>query len=132
MQGGDLASLVASEGLFDDEPSLEGLSQFVDTAWDFMVLGIVASEVAGFCTVHCLPRPDAAREGFIYEIGTRPAFQRRGVAREMIAFARAECARRGVSGLWVITNRSNVAACSLYEACGGFSAADDEVVYEWS
>lgn len=122
---------MASSELFEDLPSWAGIMAFVGSAWDWLLLGFLGDDLAGFCTVHALPRPDAVRQGFIYELGVIPAFQRKGVGRALIGFAREECTRRGVRGLWVITNRSNKAACSLYLACGGFAAAADDVVYEW-
>jgi ribosomal protein S18 acetylase RimI-like enzyme len=129
---GDIDALIASRDLFDEVPSRFGLGAFLGSEWDWLIVGLVGEEIAGFCTVHALPRPDhESRHGFMYEIGTCEPFQRQGVARSMIEFARSECERRGVEGLWVITNRSNEPACRLYEACEGFSAADDEVVYEW-
>lgn len=126
----DLPALLESD-LFDEVPSEAGLSSFIGSAWDLLVLGFEDSELAGFCTVHCLPRPDRPREGFVYEIGVSEPYQRRGIARALLTYARAECMARGVEGLWVITNRSNKPACALYESTGAFSAADDEVVYEW-
>lgn len=128
----DIDTLLTTVELFDEAPTPIGLAAFTDSKWDWLILGFVDDEVAGFCTVHALPRPDQeSRHGFLYEIGTAERFQRRGVARAMIAFARQECERRGVEGLWVITNRSNRPACQLYEACQGYHTADDDVVYEW-
>jgi ribosomal protein S18 acetylase RimI-like enzyme len=51
-------------------------------------------------------------------VGTDPDFQRRGLARALIADALGRLDRRGIRSARVMTNGANAAAIACYEACG--------------
>jgi GNAT superfamily N-acetyltransferase len=47
-----------------------------------------------------------------------PSHQRRGLGRDVIAFALAECARRGLRTLWLTVNKRNAGSLAFYEGQG--------------
>jgi ribosomal protein S18 acetylase RimI-like enzyme len=63
--------------------------------------------------------PDAQLSLAQFEpVGTDPDFQRRGLARAVIADALAHLDARGIRSARVLTNGDNAAAIACYEACG--------------
>ena len=73
-------------------------------------------EVVGQCAAVIHRHPDKATELYIDEVGVSPAFQRRGIARQMIERMVALGKTKGCEEVWVGTERDNAAARGLYEA----------------
>lgn len=85
----------------------------------------------GFLTAHRLQRFDRRRaEVLLYEIGVDEHYQRRGVARALIAELKCWSSEVGADEMWVLTNPSNIPAMALYTATGG--ALDPEPVAMFS
>jgi ribosomal protein S18 acetylase RimI-like enzyme len=58
------------------------------------------------------------RDAFLDEIYVRPAARGRGLAREALEFAQAECSKAGVRSLHLEVRRGNEAARRLYRDAG--------------
>lgn len=71
---------------------------------------------------------------FVYEIGVRADYRRRGVGRGLFESLRALCSERSISRAFLMTNESNPAAMAFYESLGARRDHDDEVVldFDWS
>ena len=57
-------------------------------------------------------------EATLFNIAVDPAFQRRGLGRELLEHTITEVEQRGVVALWLEVRASNVAAIALYESLG--------------
>ena len=79
-----------------------------------------AGAVIGGITAHTLIM--TAFEGsemFLYDIAVSPAYQRRGVGRELIAALRREATSLGVSTIFVPADDEDTGAIEFYSALGG-------------
>ncbi len=88
-------------------------------------------EVVGWCWGYDLVRPDGNRMIYIHEIEVDPGLRRRGLGRRMIGEVLDRAASVGAVKVFVITEKTNPAACGLYEATGARRAADGESVLYW-
>jgi ribosomal protein S18 acetylase RimI-like enzyme len=71
---------------------------------------------------------------FVYEIGVREDYRRKGVGRMLFEALRGICRDRGVARAFVITSEHNDAAMAFYRALGATRNAMDDVVldFDWS
>lgn len=83
------------------------------------LVGFVSIQLKkSFCYDACMPE--------ISEVYVEPVHRRMGLATRMLAFAEAECAKRGLMQKFeLLTGRGNLAAQAVYRKCG--YAADDKV-----
>ncbi len=91
------------------------------------VVAIEDGQVVGFTYGHVLRRFEAT-SFFIYSVDTAPAWQRRGIAKAMLAALDAEGRTSRWDEMFVLTNAGNAAAMALYKSAGGVSPPPDDVV----
>lgn len=126
---GDSASLeTVAPGVFADP---------VDPAWleaclsEPSMLLVVAREdgvVVGQakCAVH--RHPEKPADGYVDDVRVSPAFQRRGIARAMLAEIERWAREKGCADLWLATEPGNAGARALY---GRFAQPKPCVLYYW-
>jgi aminoglycoside 3-N-acetyltransferase I len=88
---------------------------------DFWALAAtVDGQLVGGLTAHTLllTRAEMA-ELFIYDIAVLPAFQRRGIGRQLIAALRAQAASQGITVVFVPADNEDTHALDFYQALGG-------------
>ena len=68
---------------------------------------------------------------FVYEVGVRKPYRRRGVATRLLRELESLARRRGVRRAFVLTAESNEAAMRLYESVGGVRPYDDDVMWRF-
>lgn len=73
----------------------------------------VGAEMAAFAITQIV-----LDEATLFNIAVDPAFQRRGLGRELLERVIDEVEKRGVVTLWLEVRASNVAAIALYESLG--------------
>jgi ribosomal protein S18 acetylase RimI-like enzyme len=130
---GDEGLVFAAAPLFDHPPDPLGTRAFLADLAAYLLVAYVSGEPAGFARAHELPQIDTPRRQlFLYEIGVAATFQRRGVARALIAELLHLCTERDFDEMFVITNGSNAPAMRLYETTGGQREAADDVVFVYS
>jgi ribosomal protein S18 acetylase RimI-like enzyme len=116
----DLQVLCAvADGLFDNPVDPDQAAAFLADPANLMVLAMAREQAVGMTSATVLRHPDKPPILFIQEVGVREAFQRRGIARAMLARALAEGQRRGCTAAWVATEGDNGPALALYRAIGG-------------
>ena len=77
-------------------------------------------EVAGGLTAYELPKyHSASSEIFIYDIGIRPAFQRKGVGKELLKVVKDYARRKGITEVFVAAHEEDTHALDFYHAAGG-------------
>jgi len=69
---------------------------------------------------------------YIHEVGVLPEFQRQGIGKGILNGIRDLCKLTGVCRFFLFAEKSNTAACALYEQAGGVTAHDDDVAYFFS
>ncbi|MGZ9190541.1 MAG: GNAT family N-acetyltransferase [Nitrospira sp.] len=102
---------------------------------DFWALAAtIDGQPIGGLTAHTLPLTRAeVSEVFIYDIAVKPAYQRQGIGRQLIASLRAQATSAGITVLFVPADNEDDHALEFYRALGGapapvttFTFSDDE------
>ena len=128
LQPGDEALLIDAVDLADEGPISRDRATAHLADQDLVnVVAVADGQVVGFTYGHVLRRFEAT-SFFIYSVDTAPDWQRRGIAKAMLAALDA----LGKTGRWdemfVLTNAGNAAAMALYKGAGGVSPPPDDVV----
>jgi aminoglycoside 6'-N-acetyltransferase I len=77
--------------------------------------GVVVGMASGVHYVH----PDKPPELWVNEVGVAPAYQRRGIGRQLLRALFERAREVGCAGAWVGCEATNSAARGLYAAAGG-------------
>jgi aminoglycoside 6'-N-acetyltransferase I len=86
--------------------------------------GLIVGMASGFRYVH----PDKPSELWINEVGVAPDYQRRGLAKRIVAELLAEGRRQGCREAWVLTDFDNEAARATYRSTGGVESGPQLMV----
>ncbi len=128
----DLTLVLDAAYLYDRPPDATAATAFLADPRNYLLLGLVEGQPAGFIRAHALAQIDTVRpQFFLYEIGVDPAFQRRGVARLLIEELHQLARELDAKEDFVITNPSNTAAMGLYRATGGVPDEEESIVFTY-
>jgi ribosomal protein S18 acetylase RimI-like enzyme len=107
------------------------LKKFLARPENLLIVAHQKSVPAGFLLAYSLDRVDRDRRMVcLYEVEVAEPYRRQGVGRTMIEALKTICKREKVMKIWVITNRSNLAAFHLYESTGGTAdSSGDQVTF---
>lgn len=83
--------------------------------------------IVGFLFGHLLLMPHSHPQILLYDIGTHSDFRKRGVGAALIEALKAAGRDMGAGEMWVLTDRPNIAAMTMYARAGG-EIADEEIV----
>lgn len=108
---------------------IDRIDTFLESNLDYVVACIEDNEIIGFLLAYELQRFDKNNMMYIHEVDVLQEYRRRGVGRQMIEEIIRICKERGLCKMFLITNKSNVPACRLYETTGGKVIDDDSVLY---
>ena len=108
-----------ADDLFDDAIDLALTRAFLNDPRHHLFVALDADRVIGVVSGVHYVHPDKRAQLFINDIATAAAYRRRGIARALLAALRDHARALGCSEAWVLTERSNLAARSLYEDCAG-------------
>jgi len=70
----------------------------------------------------------AANMLYIHGVGVHADYRRQGVGKQMMTALKQLCKLNGMSRMFLFTQKSNTAACALYDSVGG-EAREDDVTY---
>jgi aminoglycoside 3-N-acetyltransferase I len=99
--------------------TLENLTKFVENPDNYLLLAYKAGEVAGMLDAYNLQKMDGrGKEMFLYEIETKPAFRKQGVAKALILKLHEIAQGVGAHEIWVLTDEENEAGNKLYRSLG--------------
>ena len=115
--GGALRSV--AEGVFDGPVDDACAAEFLADPRHHICVAIEQGEVVGFASAVHYVHPDKPAELWINEVGVAPAFQGRGLAREILRELLSHGRCLGCREAWVLTDEDNVAARALYASVGG-------------
>ena len=108
----------------------ENVRQFLTNPMNWLFACIENGRIIGFAYGYELNRmDDIGNMLYIHEVNVLPEYHRQGIARTMLESIKSACKLLGMCRFFLITRKSNVPACKLYESVGGVSAHDDNDVY---
>ena len=116
-------------GVFDGPVRADLAREFLSDPRHHMAVALEAGVVVGFASgVHYI-HVDKPAELFVNEVGVAPTHRRRGVGRSVVEALFEHGRSLGCEVAWVLTERSNHPAMSLYAALGAISDDDDVVLF---
>lgn len=115
LPGDDAVLGGVAEEVFDEPVDPARLAAYLAAPDHQMIVALSNGIVVGQCAAVVHRHPDKATELYVDEVGVSPAFQRRGIAREMLAAMFALGRELGCAEAWVGTEPDNIAARALYE-----------------
>ena len=127
----DLPLVVGMEGDFRSGFVAEDAARkFLCDPRNLLFAAVADSRIVGFAYGYRLARLDGPMDKvYIHEVGVLPEWQRKGVGRRLLEMIKAYCRQFKCLSFFLITERSNRAACSLYQSAGGVDPHGDNMVY---
>jgi ribosomal protein S18 acetylase RimI-like enzyme len=114
--GDDALVMQVAADVFEEPVRSDRLAAYLREPGHFMIVALADSLVVGQCAAVIHRHPDKVSELYIDEVGVSPAFQRQGIARDMLDAMFAIGREHGCEEAWVGTEPGNVAARALYES----------------
>jgi ribosomal protein S18 acetylase RimI-like enzyme len=114
-------------GVFDEPVNAKRLAAYLAEPGHLMIVALAGEEVVAQCAAVIHRHPDKPTELFIDEVGVAPAFQRQGIARQLLAEMFALGKALGCEEAWVGTEHDNHPARRLYASRG--AKAEPFVMY---
>jgi ribosomal protein S18 acetylase RimI-like enzyme len=130
LRAGDDAKVTAAAALFDEAPRADAIARFLAEPTHHIFVAYEDGEPAGFVTGVEMTHPDKGTEMFLYELAVDERFRRRGIGRALVAALADRAHAGGCYGMWVLTDRTNTAACATYVSAHGDDAGDS-VMFTW-
>jgi len=120
------------EKFVDDENThydQENLTNFLnhDNNYGFIVKD--KNRIVGFAYGYLLIKPNGRKDFYLHAIDIMKPYQNNGYGTELIRFINEYTKNIGCTKMFLITNKSNTAACKCYEKSGGLSKNTDDIVY---
>ena len=116
----------------DDENTLYNkidLKKFIDNNNSFGFIVLADNKIIGFASAYLLLKPDGRKVMYLDAIDIMQEYQGQGYGTGLISFVCDYAKNLGCYEMFLITNKSNTSACKCYEASGGKSDNDDDIVY---
>ena len=105
--------------VFDNPIDADWTAEFLTDPRHHMVVAMLDGQVVGMASaVHYL-HPDKEPELWINEVSVAPAYQRRGIGKQLMQALLAHGRTLGCREAWLGTELDNTAARRLYAAVGG-------------
>ncbi|HTX49609.1 MAG TPA: GNAT family N-acetyltransferase [Caulobacteraceae bacterium] len=108
-----------ADGVFDHGVQARLIEEFLNDPRHSLSVAIVGGMIVGMASGVRYVHPDKPSELWINEVGVSPGYQRRGLAKRIVAELLAEGRRQGCREAWVLTDYDNLAARATYKAVGG-------------
>jgi len=127
----DLNMVLQMEGRFRSNFICEKNAQvFLQNPMNWLFACIQDNEIIAFAYGYEMNRLGSAGNMlYIHEVNVLPQYQRQGIGRRMLHNIKQQCKQKEMCKIFLFTEKSNLAACALYETMGGVPAHDDSVVY---
>ncbi len=104
--------------------------EFFSNNMNVLLLATYSNQLAGFLYAYVLTDIRANKDMmFLYSIDVLEDFRRKGIATQLIEKLKAIARDRECCEVFVLTNKSNLAATAVYEKTGGKQLHSDDVMY---
>ena len=117
-----------AEDVFDHAVQERLVTEFLNDSRHSLAVAIVDGLIVGMASGVRYVHPDKPSELWINELGVAPDYQRRGLAKRIVAELLAEGRRQGCHEAWVLTDFDNEAARATYRAAGGVESGPQLMV----
>ncbi len=109
----------------------EYLKDFLKNDRHYLLAALDGNTPVGFILAYRLQRIDREQDMmFFYEINVAEEYRKMGVGSALINKLKEICKHENILKMFVLTNRSNTAACNLYKNTGGIPEINnDEVTF---
>ncbi|WP_155987917.1 GNAT family N-acetyltransferase [Gorillibacterium massiliense] len=109
---------------------VDNARQFLSNPSNWLFACIEDERIIGFAYGYELNRlNDIGNMLYIHEVGVLPEYQRQGIGREMLTRMKELCTLSGICRFFLFSQKSNTAACALYESVGGEASHEDDVAF---
>ncbi|MDY6941224.1 MAG: GNAT family N-acetyltransferase [Cyanobacteriota bacterium] len=112
--------------VFDFEIDDKYRAEFLADSRHHLAVALAGDWVVGMASALHYVHPDKPNELWINEVGVAPAYQRRGIGKQLLEKLFDLARELGCTEAWVLTEEENSAARGLYAAVGG---SEESVVY---
>ena len=108
----------------------ENVRLFLSNPMNWMFACIDNNRIIGFAYGYELNRlNNIGNMLYIHEVGVLSEYRRLGIGKQMLNDMKSLCKLTGICRFFLFTEKSNQAACALYESVGGEPAHKDDVSY---
>ena len=116
----DNASLLeaVAEDVFDEAIDLNYLAGYLEESNHILCVAVVNGLVVGLVRAIIHKHPDNPAELYIDNAGVAPAYQRQGIAKQLVTEIARLGQQRGCMDIWVGTESDNESAQALYQSFG--------------
>jgi GNAT superfamily N-acetyltransferase len=109
---------------------LEEREKFLSNPDNILLVAFWKDQAVGFLTANRLQRFDNRKaEVLLYEVGVLKSCRHKGIGKTLIEEVKKWAKEVGADEVWVLTNKSNIAANTLYSSAGGVTENPDDVMY---
>jgi aminoglycoside 3-N-acetyltransferase I len=121
----DIVKMFASENV-----SEEYMGSFLSNALNYLIIGEIDGEPAGFLLAHALQRlKQESHKMFIYEVDVAEQYRRKGVGTALIKHILKIVKEEKMMNAFVFTSYANEPAMALYKSTGGRIENGDDVMF---
>jgi aminoglycoside 6'-N-acetyltransferase I len=117
-----------ADGVFDHAVHRRLVDEFLADPRHSLAVAIADGMIVGMASAVRYVHPDKPSELWINEVGVSPRYQRRGLAKRILAELLAEGRRQGCREAWVLTDFDNAAARATYRSAGGVESGPQLMV----
>jgi ribosomal protein S18 acetylase RimI-like enzyme len=119
-----------AEDVFDDPIVESAAHEFLNDPRHRLFVALDDNLIVGFVSAVIYVHPDkSAPELWINEVGVAPTHQRQGIGKLLLQAVLEEAKRAGCMEAWVLTERENRAAMTLYKSAGGDETLPDPTMF---
>lgn len=115
---------------FNRESNEESMIKFLSDDMNYMLIYKIDDRISGFAYGYELQRFDGRKNMmYIHQVEVLPAYRQRGIGKQLMEGFVEICKNNNCSRLFLITNKSNTPAVTLYESSGGKAQNQDDIVF---
>ncbi len=108
------------------------LKAFLNDETTFALCAFDGEEPVGLILAHRLRRFDGdPDELYVHAVDVLESHRRRGIASRMLEFFKSRLQELDCGEMWLITERANEPALTLYRKAGGRTENADSLVFKW-
>lgn len=109
--------------------NIDDLKNFINDKNSFGFIAILNNKIVGFATAYLLLKPDGRKVLYLDTVDVMDEYQNKGYGTKLVSYVYDYAKSINCYKMYLITNRSNKAACKCYEKAGGINTSSDEIVY---
>lgn len=110
--------------------SISNVEKFLSNENNYLIAYIENAKILGFVLAYTLQRYDGRGEMlYLHEIDVVETHRKQGIATKLMNEIKEFKDKNGFDKIFLVTNKSNEAAVSLYESTGGVASSDDDIIF---